>query len=76
MYLFILSLIHGVFLFEEPQYNTGKGQLALSAKQIAEDFVVFDKVVRSFPAFNASRLVGPDVVAYVDNKEGFNIIQA
>jgi hypothetical protein len=64
-----------LFIISEPQYNTGSGQIALSAKQVANDFVILHRLLRSYPAFNRSRIVGPDVVAYVGNKEGLDIIQ-
>jgi hypothetical protein len=63
------------FSISEPQYNTGKGQIAVSAKQVGEDFVILHKVLKSFSAFKGSKIVGPDVIAYAENKEGFDIIQ-
>jgi len=60
----------------EPEYNSGIGQIALSAEQIARDHVIFYDVIRSYACFSKSAVVGPDVVAVQPHSEGTNIIQA
>jgi len=43
---------------------------------MAMDHIMFYKVIRSYPCFSKSAVVGPDIVAAVPQAEGMKIIQA
>jgi len=48
----------------------------LSAEQIARDHVIFYQVIRSYPCFSKSFIVGPDIIPETPHDEGAEIIQA
>jgi len=52
------------------------GLISLSAEQIANDYVIFRRVLESYPCFSKSRVFGPDIfpVSYIP--EGQKMIQA
>jgi len=60
----------------EPSVYGAAGQIALSAIQIAQDFVTFHKVLESYPCFSKSRVVGPDIFPVEDIPEGQEMIQS
>jgi len=61
---------------EPNEFRNYVGQCELSPEQLAEDFVIFHRVLTSYPCFNKSRVVGPDVTPRASDKEGLKMIQA
>ena len=60
----------------EPEFNSEIGQIVLSARQIARDIVMLYKVLQTYPCFNRSVVVGPDIIPDYPQSEGMKIIQA
>ena len=60
----------------EPQYNPSTGKIVLSAEQMAADHVILYKVLRAYPCFSKSVMVGPDIVDVAPHSEGGKIIHA
>jgi len=61
---------------EPSVYGSDTGEIVLSAEQIAKDFVIFHRVLESFPCFKKSRVVGPDIFPVSSIPEGQTMIQA
>ena len=61
---------------EPSEFKQHIGHCQLSPEQLAKDFVIFHKVLTSYPCFSESRVVGPDVTPHVSDKEGLKMIQA
>ena len=64
MLLFGINIIIGNYssFFPEPNVYHAPDQTPLTPEQIGEDFVSLVHLVRSYPAFQNSSIVGPDVV--------------
>jgi len=61
---------------EPSVYTPSNGQIVLSAEQLANDYVIFHKVLESYPCFRNSRVVGPDIFPQAATPEAQKLIQA
>jgi len=64
-------------LGNEPDADVSShGQMVLDPRVIGNDFMILHRVIRSYPIFNHSRIVGPDVVGISPGSYGLKILQA
>jgi len=60
----------------EPSVYGNEGQVILSPEQLAKDYVTFHRVLKAYPCFNESRVVGPDIFPVTYIPDGQKMIQA
>jgi len=65
-----------LFCVSEPSVYGSAGQITLSPEKLAKDFVTFRRVLESYPCFNNSIIVGPDIFPVKSIPEGQKMIQA